>query len=162
MSGKFSKSILAGPASGDVKRLNPHLFGNSELYRDPLGKSCVPKKSVAKVQDSPAETTVKTFGKRRGEPNKTEARFHQYLLALNKYRQIDFEGVTLRLPDGMRYTPDFHCVTDDGKVELFEVKGAFIRPIGLIKFRAAKIHFGTTYKMELYKWANSEWSLYAV
>lgn len=56
-------------------------------------------------------------------PNKTEERFNrEMLLGCGKY-----EGLTLHLPSGVRYTPDF-VFEDDGKVYLAEVKGGYHLP----------------------------------
>lgn len=56
-------------------------------------------------------------------PNKTEARFNrEMLLGRGKY-----EALTLRLPSGVKYTPDF-VFEDDGKVYLAEVKGGYHLP----------------------------------
>lgn len=56
-------------------------------------------------------------------PNKTEERFNrEMLLGRGKY-----EGLTLHLPSGVKYTPDF-VFEDDGKVYLAEVKGGYHLP----------------------------------
>ena len=76
--------------------------------------------------------TMKTSGDRvsgRGEtaapirrgPNKTEAEYNRlYLRGKGIY-----EAVTLRLPGGSRYTPDWVVMGDGWKVELHEVKGSY-------------------------------------
>lgn len=54
-------------------------------------------------------------------PNKTEAEYNRlYLCGKGLY-----EAVTLRLPGGSRYTPDWVVIGDGGKVELHEVKGSY-------------------------------------
>ena len=56
-----------------------------------------------------------------GGPNKTEAEYNRlHLLGKGLY-----EAVTLRLPGGSRYTPDWVVMCDGGAVELHEVKGSY-------------------------------------
>lgn len=56
-------------------------------------------------------------------PNRTEARFNRdVLLGRGKY-----EAITLRLPSGVKYTPDF-VFEYGGKVYLAEVKGGYRLP----------------------------------
>lgn len=67
--------------------------------------------------------------KRRGNMNKTEARFKLWLCANYPSARIDFEPERFRLADGTNYTPDFrvvnrHCYGDvtHFDVGFFEVK----------------------------------------
>jgi len=58
---------------------------------------------------------------KRREPNKTEAEYNRrYLGGAGKY-----EAVSLRLPGGSRYTPDWQSVGADGRVTFHEVKGSY-------------------------------------
>ena len=58
---------------------------------------------------------------KRREPNKTEAEYNRrYLSGAGKY-----EAVSLRLPGGSRYTPDWQSVGADGRVTFHEVKGSY-------------------------------------
>lgn len=62
-----------------------------------------------------------------GQMNKTEARYAQTLEQLKrdgKIKQYWFEGITMKLADGLRYTPDFLVLTDKDELEAHEVKGA--------------------------------------
>lgn len=62
-----------------------------------------------------------------GQMNQTEAKYAQYLSVLKREgRVIDwwFEGITLKLAEGLRYTPDFLVMNADCGLELHEVKGA--------------------------------------
>ena len=63
---------------------------------------------------------VETRASRRG-PNKTEAEYNRLHLGGRGL----YEAVTLRLPGGSRYTPDWMTVSADGTVELHEVKGPY-------------------------------------
>ena len=82
------------------------------------------------AQDAPERGTGKETGgraaggtvakKRRREPNKTEAEYNRRFLS----GRGRYEAVTLRLPGGSRYTPDWVSV-EDGRMTLHEVKGAY-------------------------------------
>ena len=64
------------------------------------------------------KAAIRTAG--RG-PNKTEAEYNRrYLGGRGK-----FESVSLRLPGGSRYTPDWQSVGADGRVTFHEVKGSY-------------------------------------
>jgi len=54
-------------------------------------------------------------------PNKTEAEYNW----LHLHGKGLYEAVTLRLPGGSRYTPDWVVVGDGCAVELHEVKGSY-------------------------------------
>ena len=61
-----------------------------------------------------------------GEMNKTEAAYDEHLGKLKMLGRIlwyKFEGITLRLADNTRYTPDFAVMSADGVMEMHEVKG---------------------------------------
>ena len=61
-----------------------------------------------------------------GEMNKTEFAYRDHLEALLHAGEIlwyRFEGVTLKLADGCRYTPDFVLMNREGWIECHEVKG---------------------------------------
>jgi hypothetical protein len=72
------------------------------------------------AQESSKGKAVVIRAKRR-EPNKTEAEYNRrYLGGAGKY-----EAVSLRLPGGSRYTPDWQSVGADGRVTFHEVKGSY-------------------------------------
>ncbi len=53
-----------------------------------------------------------------------------------------FEGITLKLGDDCRYTPDFSAFRlDTGKLICYECKGPFIREDAMVKFKTAKTIF---------------------
>ena len=63
-----------------------------------------------------------------GERNKTEARYEHLLEMRKRAGEIVgywFEGMTLKLADNTRYTPDFMVMLPDGMIEFHEVKGAW-------------------------------------
>lgn len=66
---------------------------------------------------------------KRGERNKTEARYEETLIGIDEIAYVKFEPFTLRLshPDGgqpAKYTPDFLIVMKDGTTYVDDVKGS--------------------------------------
>lgn len=64
-----------------------------------------------------------------GQMNRTEAAYATALEAARNAHEIvwyAFEGVTLKLADGCRYTPDFAVLRADGVMEMHEVKSYWI------------------------------------
>jgi len=64
-----------------------------------------------------------------GVMNKTEAAYSQVLEAKQLAGEIlwwSFEGITFKLADGCRYTPDFAVLAADGELQMHEVKGYFM------------------------------------
>ena len=89
-----------------------------EKYREQVRRQTGMPSEVKEVKCSP-EPPVHT-GRRR-EPNKTEAEYNRrFLGGAGKY-----ESVSLRLPGGSRYTPDWQSVAADVRVTFHEVKGSY-------------------------------------
>jgi hypothetical protein len=67
------------------------------------------------------------MGGERGRcPNKTEAAYRAEVLdRRNDVAAVHFEGLTLRMANGHRYTPDWVVVTEGGRIECHEVKGGY-------------------------------------
>lgn len=62
--------------------------------------------------------------------NSTESQFHLWLKTRQEKGEISdvkFEGITLKLGDDCRYTPDFSYVAEDGVLELVEVKAGQVK-----------------------------------
>ena len=74
----------------------------------------------ALVPYNPAESAEVPLRPAAGKMTQTEERYNRDVLG-GKGR---FEAVTLRLPGGGRYTPDFMTI-DDGVVTFHEVKGSY-------------------------------------
>lgn len=74
----------------------------------------------ALVQYEPSESVSVPLRPATGKMTQTEERYNRDVLG-GKGR---FEAVTLRLPGGGRYTPDFMTI-DDGRVTFHEVKGSY-------------------------------------
>ena len=68
-------------------------------------------------------------GRKRGarrQPNKTEATYRAEVLGRRGDAvAVRYEGLTLRMENGHRYTPDWVVVTAVGRVECHEVKGGY-------------------------------------
>ena len=65
--------------------------------------------------------------KKAGEMNKTEQAYSKYLLCkklAGKIVDYSFESLTLKLANACRYTPDFVVLTNEGRIQLHEVKGS--------------------------------------
>ncbi len=64
-----------------------------------------------------------------GVMNPTETRYSQLLDVMKSSGELvwwAFEGITLKLAEGSRYTPDFFVMRPDGTLECHEVKGRWI------------------------------------
>jgi hypothetical protein len=77
------------------------------------------------------------------QPNKTELDFERRLESQKLRGEIvdyKFEGITIRLADNCRYTPDFFIVVslDPLKLRIAETKGGHIWDDSKVKFRVAK------------------------
>jgi len=88
-----------------------------------------------------AETVGEARKPRGRQPNKTEGRWLAALAIDPMVKRVVYEGVTLRLADGMRYTPDVFVEYVDGSVGLDEVKGAFVRDTARVKYEWARQQF---------------------
>lgn len=106
----------------------------------------------------------KKKGKTRREMNQTEREALLVLQARFPKARIEYEGLTLRWPDGMRYTPDF-VIRQTGIIPiLIEIKGAYCWRQDLVKFRAARAYWDEDYNFEFWqKDENGAWQhLYAL
>lgn len=64
-----------------------------------------------------------------GVMNPTETRYSQLLESMRLSGELlwwAFEGITLKLAEGSRLTPDFFVMRNDGTLECHEVKGRWI------------------------------------
>ncbi|MEQ7870728.1 hypothetical protein V6R97_08745 [Chromohalobacter salexigens] len=74
-----------------------------------------------------------------GRMNQTEAAYARLLESQKQAGDIvwyAFEGMTFKLADNTRYTPDFNVMRADGLMEIHEVKG-FWRDDGRVKIKVA-------------------------
>lgn len=75
-------------------------------------------------QAAKAPALIRQSGKR---PNKTEAAFENEILYWRRLRgeiahYHAHDAVTLQLANGLRYTPDFRVIENDGRTSFYEVK----------------------------------------
>lgn len=78
-----------------------------------------------------------------GTMNRTEAAYAKHLEGLKAAGEVvwyAFEGMTFKLADRTRYTPDFAVLRADGLMEIHEVKG-FFREDAKVKIKVAAEKF---------------------
>lgn len=128
------------------------------LVQDLVARGRLPSAALSGRPAAKASTPVAELPKlRRGRaPNKTETRWLQRLAADPSVLSATYEGVTLRLADGVRYTPDVFVVYRDGSLGLDEVKGAYVRPDALVKLRIAVSQY-PAFRWRLAMWRRGEW-----
>lgn len=83
---------------------------------------------------------------KRGIQNKTEAAYARVLELRRMGGEIAwfaFEGITFKLADDTRYTPDFAVMLADGTMEMHEVKGSldYIQDDAKVKIKVANDMF---------------------
>lgn len=86
---------------------------------------------------NPGEPTIKI---RQRQMNVTETRMYNMLKSLKNARMIqdfNFEGITFKLAEDVRYTPDFCVFENSGHLRFIETKGAHIFEDGMVKFKTA-------------------------
>ena len=81
----------------------------------------------AKIQKPVASSQYSEVrGHRRRQPNKTEATYRTEVLGQRgDLAAVHYEGLTVRMANGHRYTPDWVVVTVGGGIECHEVKGGY-------------------------------------
>ena len=92
--------------------------GRDNPRRTPAHARVTPERPL--VPYSPSESVEVPLRAATGKQTDTEKRYNRDVL----HGAGRFEAVTLRLPGGGRYTPDFMTV-DDGVVTFHEVKGSY-------------------------------------
>ncbi len=83
---------------------------------------------VLRKEASPAveEPPTPVEQKRGRQPNKTEAAYRAEVLdRRSDVAAVRYEGLTFRMENGHRYTPDWVVVTEGGRIECHEVKGRY-------------------------------------
>lgn len=139
------------PIGPGVRALNPGLFGAVAL-----SPACV-------AAEKRTDNDRKGKPQARAEMNKTERDYSLILEAMKRRGDIvdwEREGITLRWPDGMRYTPDFtvtlHAIKwgaaerDYVSILFIEAKGPRIEDDAMVKFRAARDKW-TRYRFEMWQ-----------
>ncbi len=102
---------------------------------------------------------VETPAKGRGrQQNKTETRWQQALQADALVKEARYEAVTLRLANGVRYTPDFFVQYADGAHGFDEVKNAFVRDAARLKYEWARQQY-PSFRWRWCQWARGRWNV---
>lgn len=118
--------------SASFRAANPHLFGGAPAVKAPeraLGGDSKPVSPSKRVRTAPKPKT------------KPEIERNLILGAEQRRGEIEsfeFEGITLSIGDGTRYTPDFAVWLHSGKLRFVEVKGPWWEEDALIKWKVAK------------------------
>lgn len=125
--------------------------------QDGAGRAFVVKGGSAPVQmeKHPSQGKIKRYTKMSKGPNKTEQAYNLRFLA----GEGRYEAITLRLPGGSRYTPDWMSVCPLGYVHLHEVKGAYRHPSqgrALTAWREARAAF-PCFRFHWAVWSGREW-----
>ena len=96
------------------------------------------------------------------EMNKTEREFSVLLNARRSRGEIvdwRFEGVRVGWGDCMVYKPDFTALRSDGRIELLEVKGTFIRDRDIVRFKGARAEWKDFFIFEMHQRdAHAQWA----
>ncbi len=105
-----------------------------------MTRSSLPPYVRAAVERAKPDTRRPPTKVRRGIMNATEKRYASELEArklAGEIRWWKFEGITLRIANGARYTPDFAILTNENALEFHEVKGAFVREAAIVRLKVA-------------------------
>ncbi len=108
-----------------TRRLNPQIFGTAE-------------RAQKIIQDTVAPRMKQNRGPKL---NKTESAFQDHLRATFDGSQIEREGVTLLLANGVRYTADFADFNFEGRLTLWEVKGEHAWDDAIVKLKVAAARY---------------------
>jgi len=108
-----------------LEDMSPALKARVEeaLARQRVGTAQDGPQASGAAMTCPAAVERVTRERRAGScgPNKTEAEYNR----LHLHGKGLYEALTLRLPGGSRYTPDWVVIGEGGAVELHEVKGSY-------------------------------------
>jgi hypothetical protein len=111
-------------ASASTRALNPGLFG------------------AAGTPTPAVEEGSPRMRQNRGPKlNKTEAAFAAWLGAQFPDLQVEREGVTLLLANGVRYTADFAVFNPAGDLVLYETKGKKFWDDAIVKLKVAALRY---------------------
>jgi hypothetical protein len=140
----------------DARRHNERVRGTAALTP--------PVRQSAPTQVTLPEKAVKASQGKCGsrQPNKTE----QSAMTMLGYEfsgcKIVYEGITLRLDNSMKYTPDVNVHLPDGKILLVEVKNAGFKHASYGRSKMAFSQCKLDYPQFEYRWMvkdKSEWTI---
>lgn len=118
---------------------------------DPLAEILAPLKMSRR--DAPVKAKGGLVARKM---NKLEAEYAGMLKAASDVVWSAYEGITLRLGNDCRYTPDFALMRRDGSMELHETKG-FMRDDALVKIKVAAAQY--PFKFVLVRREKGNWSM---
>lgn len=116
-----ARTVNAANFSADVLALNKHQLNGSEIIK-------------------PAKAPEMTLRMGREAKTRAELAVEALLLkhqAAGGIRSVEFEGVTLKIGAGVRYTPDFACIYHNGQFLFVEAKGTKSWEDALVKYKVA-------------------------
>lgn len=127
-----------------------------------LSADLAPKRDW-RVPEKPQKKIIRQGAK---PMNKTEARFQRDWLDVWKHEgailEYFFEDVTLRLANGVRYTPDFAAYNASGGSDYYEIKGGGpIQDDSIVKIKCAAAKF-TRHQFYLCQWKQGQWIIQKV
>ncbi|MEG0923346.1 MAG: DUF1064 domain-containing protein [Comamonas sp.] len=101
-------------------------YGTGRGVRDTWKKTGAKPAAPAPARPDPKAAMYAKGRLKSGQMNGTEEAYHQHLaerLHVGEIAWFKFEGMTFKLADDTRYTPDFAVMLADGQMEIHEVKG---------------------------------------
>lgn len=106
-----ARDALGGKVSESFKRANPQIYGNvAQAPAVAPGATQSPSPMRGPIRQDAA-------------PNKAEQAAFDYLSGeFGAIDKIEFHGLTLRIANGVKYTPDICITYADGSISLYEVK----------------------------------------
>lgn len=152
----MSNNKIIDGANEATRKRNPHLFPQVAI-NDKL-----PPGTLLVVPPSHPEKAVVivNIGKRKSvedQLNRTERRW----LETNRALYPKPFGITLRLANGVKFTPDFYVAPMGGgicsKPTFFETKGAYIRPDAWTKLKMAASLF-SEFTFIMAQWKDGQWT----
>lgn len=130
---EFLAALAKKPA---IAALNPQLFGSQQPPQ-----TRPEERTGGDSGRSDGKKALRTSPKPKTAPERMMAALLERHRIAGEISRWQFEGLTLLIGDGTRYTPDFYVVDQFDHVKLIEMKGPFIREDSLIKAKVAKAHY---------------------
>ena len=75
--------------------------------------------------------------------------------------RYQYEPVVFKIANGMTYRPDWRAVESNGKVRIYEVKGAFVYEGSTEKLKSAAFLY-PEYEWYLCQWKSGQWTIQKV
>lgn len=128
-------------------------------------KSATVPERVPTLAEIGASHGLKPKNDKHGKPNKTESEYATRLAFEFPGRSIEFEAVTLHLPNGHAYTPDWVVKLPDGQILCVEVKARGKNGFRHPSYQRAKVMFDQSrldWPMFKWRWAEKQSGMWAV